>query len=224
VFLPQTGMALLRLLLVSLLCGMVYGGFGPCRTCVFVLERIKRGTEVLLPSVCSELFTNFPASYSDCHQVLNAISLNGNNVRYWLFEGCYKYEIYNSKEWVKPCPSHVMCSVLEDLQKNPFCSPLPMEDPFSTGKDAGGSGGAGGGAFVEVAAQVHTSEQLSSQHTTSSEQSQAAVAGTVASAGPTASSESKTTTTTSTDSKDSVQQPVAAASSKEGGGRPMNPS
>jgi len=62
--------------------------------------------------------------------VLNALSLNGNNVRYWLFEGCYKYEIYQSKEWIKPCPSHVMCSVLKNLSNKPFCEPLPMEDPF----------------------------------------------------------------------------------------------
>jgi hypothetical protein len=51
--------------------------------------------------------------------------------RYWLFEGCYKYEIYNAKEWVKPCPSHVMCTVLKKLDNQPFCKPLPMEDPFA---------------------------------------------------------------------------------------------
>lgn len=65
--------------------------------------------------------------------MLNSLSVNGNNVRYasgvcfvafvlfslwparryWLFEGCYKYETYGAKEWVKPCPSHVMCSVRE---------------------------------------------------------------------------------------------------------------
>lgn len=100
-----------------------------------------------------------------CHQVLNALSINGNNVRYWLFEGCFKYEIYQSKEsvtvtrlpslpaaalcsptdacclfvlflssvcrWIKPCPSHVMCSVLKDLSAAPFCPALPMENPFA---------------------------------------------------------------------------------------------
>jgi len=106
------------------------GPFGPCKTCVFVLERIKKGTNMLLPAICSEIYISFPGAYAICHQVLNALSLNGNNVRYWLFEGCYKYEIYQAKEWVKPCPSHVMCTVLKTLQNKSFCKPLPMEDPF----------------------------------------------------------------------------------------------
>ena len=66
-----------------------------------------------------------------CHHVLNALSLNGNNVRYWLFEGCYKYEVYGAREWIKPCPSHVMCSTLQDLSGNPFCKAMPMENPFA---------------------------------------------------------------------------------------------
>ena len=72
------------------------------------------------------------------------MSLNGNNIRYWLFEGCYKYEIYQAKEWVRPCPSHVVCTVLKDLTNNPFCKPLAMENPFVS--DGGGAGGAGGAA------------------------------------------------------------------------------
>jgi len=105
--------------------------FSECKTCVFVLERIKKGTNMLLPAICSELYLKYPDSYAFCHQVLNALSLNGNNVRYWLFEGCYKYEIYQAKEWIKPCPSHVMCSVLKNLSNKPFCTPMPMEDPFA---------------------------------------------------------------------------------------------
>jgi len=109
--------------------------FGPCKTCVFVLERIKKGSNMLLPAICSELYHKYPDAYALCHQVLNALSINGNNVRYWLFEGCFKYEIYQSKEWIKPCPSHVMCSVLKDLSAEPFCPALPMEDPFSAGAE-----------------------------------------------------------------------------------------
>lgn len=105
--------------------------FGGCKTCVFVLERIKKGSNMLLPAICSELYHKYPDAYALCHQVLNALSINGNNVRYWLFEGCFKYEIYQSKEWIKPCPSHVMCSVLKDLSAEPFCPALPMENPFA---------------------------------------------------------------------------------------------
>ncbi len=106
------------------------GEFGPCKTCVFVLERIKKGTSMLLPAICSEIYMKFPSAYGMCHQVLNSLSVNGNNVRHWLFEGCYKYEIYQAKEWVKPCPSNVMCTVLKTLSDEPFCNPMPMEDPF----------------------------------------------------------------------------------------------
>jgi len=109
--------------------------FGPCKTCVFVLERIKKGSNMLLPAICSELYHKYPDAYALCHQVLNALSINGNNVRYWLFEGCFKYEIYQSKEWIKPCPSHVMCSVLKDLSAEPFCPALPMENPFAEGEE-----------------------------------------------------------------------------------------
>eukprot|EP00470_Lotharella_oceanica_P012164 CAMPEP_0170185800 /NCGR_PEP_ID=MMETSP0040_2-20121228/37481_1 /TAXON_ID=641309 /ORGANISM="Lotharella oceanica, Strain CCMP622" /LENGTH=173 /DNA_ID=CAMNT_0010432315 /DNA_START=84 /DNA_END=605 /DNA_ORIENTATION=- len=119
------------------------GEFGPCRTCVFVLERVKKGTNMLLPSICSEVYDKFPSSYGTCHQVLNALTVNGGNIKYWLFEGCYKYEIYQAKEWVKPCPSHVMCAALEGLDKSKFCTQMAMEDPF------GADGGAGSGAAAK---------------------------------------------------------------------------
>jgi len=64
------------------------------------------------------------------------LKLNEKDVRHWLFEGCYKYEKYKAKEWVKPCPSHVICSVLKNLENEPFCQPLPMEDPFTRDKKA----------------------------------------------------------------------------------------
>lgn len=34
--------------------------FGPCKTCVFVLERIKKGSNMLLPAICSELYHKYP--------------------------------------------------------------------------------------------------------------------------------------------------------------------
>ena len=36
---------------------------GPCKTCVFLLERVKKGTNELLPSICSELFVKDPPAY-----------------------------------------------------------------------------------------------------------------------------------------------------------------
>jgi len=117
------------------------GALGNCKTCVFVLERIKKGTDMLLPSICTEIYKQFAGDYKFCHFTLDALAANGNNVRYWLFEGCYKYEIYQAKEWVKPCPSHVMCAVLKQPAASAtsppkgFCQALPMENPF---KGAGG--------------------------------------------------------------------------------------
>ena len=77
--------------------------------------------------------------------LLHSPRLNGNNVRYWMFEGCYKYEIYGAKEWVKPCPSHIQCSVLKNLKNHPFCYPMPMEDPFKREPAHTGLGGPGEG-------------------------------------------------------------------------------
>lgn len=106
---------------------------GSCRTCVFVVERVKHGTDELLPAICSEIYEKFPRDYGTCHQVLQALSANGGNVRTWLYNGCYKYEVYQTKEWVTPCPSHVMCAALEGLDKSKFCEQMPMEDPFASG-------------------------------------------------------------------------------------------
>ena len=52
----------------------------------------------MLPAICSEVFMQFPDAYGTCHQVLNSLSVNGNNIRYWLFEGCYKYEVRCPKQ------------------------------------------------------------------------------------------------------------------------------
>lgn len=103
----------------------------PCQACVMTIEKIKQGTNTLLPSICTGMYEkNGEAAYSKCHETLSALEQNGNNFRFWLFEGCYKYEVYQSKEWIKPCPTHVICSVIKGLSQEPFCPPLAMENPF----------------------------------------------------------------------------------------------
>jgi hypothetical protein len=101
-----------------------------CKTCVFMMERIKKGTNMLLPAICSELYLKYPDSYKDCHGLLGGINMEANNIRYWLFEGCYKYELYEAKEWIKPCPSHVICSNINGEDKKSLCDVLPPENPF----------------------------------------------------------------------------------------------
>jgi hypothetical protein len=34
--------------------------FDQCKTCVFVIERIKKGTNMLLPSICAEIYQKYP--------------------------------------------------------------------------------------------------------------------------------------------------------------------
>jgi len=39
--------------------------------------------------------------------------------------------MYNTREWIKPCPSHVVCAAVKNLWNQPFCKGLPPEMPFS---------------------------------------------------------------------------------------------
>jgi hypothetical protein len=103
-----------------------------CETCVFVMERVKKGTNMLAPSICSELYTQKPATYSACQQTLNALNAGGANVRNWLFEGCYQYGDNQSKEWVRPCPSKVQCGALMKPNKQPFCAAQTGSDSSRT--------------------------------------------------------------------------------------------
>lgn len=105
--------------------------FGPCETCVFVLERVKKGTNVLIPTICAELFDRHPNAYGFCNETNNAMSLNGERIRYWLFSGCLRDETYGERNWLKPCPSHVICSELARLDGAGFCAPVPAFDPLN---------------------------------------------------------------------------------------------
>ncbi len=99
---------------------------GACGTCIMVMERIKKGTNMLLPSICAEIYATDSkldtGAQKDCGAVIDAVATQYGKGG-WLFEGCYKYEAYQAKGWVKPCPSHVMCSVLKNQNNEPFCKP-----------------------------------------------------------------------------------------------------
>ena len=94
-------------------------GMDECQVCVYVLERIKQGYQFLLPAICVELFSkeknakDGQASFAQCHQVLAALSVWGNNVRHWFHYGCYKSETYGAMELIRPCPSR---DLLSDVQ------------------------------------------------------------------------------------------------------------
>jgi len=101
-----------------------------CKTCVFVLARMRKGINSLLPAICAELNVNYPKCYKACHEVLNALQVNGGHVKRWFTEGCTKVEIYGESETVTPCPPHAVCSALYDFEKKPFCDmkKKPFED------------------------------------------------------------------------------------------------
>ena len=94
-----------------------------CETCTYVLERIKKGTSMLLPAICSELRARKgPDAYSSCQQTLDALG-RLNNAGNWLFEGCYQPQAGGSKEWISPCPTRLQCSGLTKPDGQPFCAP-----------------------------------------------------------------------------------------------------
>ncbi len=94
-----------------------------CTTCVYVLERIKMGYQYMLPSICTELYSlsTDASTFQACHEVISGLSIWGNNVRSWFQDGCYKAEPYGAMEKMTPCPSHVICSQMQDLTKKDFC-------------------------------------------------------------------------------------------------------
>lgn len=104
-----------------------------CQTCVYLLERIKAGKDKMLPAMCSVLYAGSEEPFKCCQHVLKAVTVNANNVRSWLQDGCYKHEVYmHSKEWIRPCPSHVICSALTygPGQGTPLCKSLKALSPF----------------------------------------------------------------------------------------------
>lgn len=66
--------------------------------------------------------------------------------------------MYRAKSWVKPCPSHVICSELKNADGSTFCKQLPLENPFpvaggaapAVGAAAGGGGGKKGGCKIQT--------------------------------------------------------------------------
>lgn len=120
----------------------VAAGVGPCKTCVYVIERIKQGYQYLLPSICMELFkgglANGAASdtqdYASCHEVVASLSTWGSHIKQWIHHGCYKVEMYGAMELIKPCPSHVMCSQMTTLKQEAFCDAPKPDNLYDFGK------------------------------------------------------------------------------------------
>lgn len=71
---------------------------------------------------CAPLHPLASSSLLQCHQLLAGLSRWGADVRHWLHNGCYRVEPYGSMSLVQPCPSHVICSKITDLESKSFCA------------------------------------------------------------------------------------------------------
>ncbi len=56
--------------------------------------------------------------------MLAGLSKWGLGVRQWLHEGCFRTEPYGAISRVQPCPSHVICSQITDLDDATFCDAI----------------------------------------------------------------------------------------------------
>ena len=59
--------------------------FGKCETCVFVIERIKKGTNMLLPSICAEIYEKYPTGNAYSYVRIISLSLFMLFERFFLF-------------------------------------------------------------------------------------------------------------------------------------------
>ena len=102
-----------------------------CTTCMFVMERLRVSPDVLPASVCAEMMMRFPDAYPCCTRVVHDVDEAGAAVRKALFDGCYQVEIYGgAKEWIRPCPPHVVCNQILTGRGDGFCPVEPADRPF----------------------------------------------------------------------------------------------
>lgn len=100
-----------------------------CEACTFVIDKVKRGTTVPLPALCTELrSTKTEAHYAACIDTLDAAKRDEKTFREWLFGGCYVTTPDGGKAMVKPCPTATICASLARPQGPAFC-PVPKGRP-----------------------------------------------------------------------------------------------
>jgi len=89
-----------------------------CEVCVYVLEN----KEMHQAYLCNSLST--ATQQAICVQVLESLLWWLTNEVYWVNFGCQRTGEQGSAQWVRPCPAHVICGWIENLQnKEPFCTP-----------------------------------------------------------------------------------------------------
>jgi len=94
-----------------------------CQVCTYAVENKQRRQ----PYLCRGL--KDPKYQQQCVRVLEALMWWNENQVYWMNYGCQR-EVNGVKEWIRPCPSAVICSWIRDFEtRDSFC---PSEAEYPT--------------------------------------------------------------------------------------------
>jgi len=95
-----------------------------CEVCTYVVANKEQKQSYL----CRGLTVD--SQQKVCVQVLESMLWWVTNEVYWLNYGCQRTSDGGATEWVRPCPPHVVCGWLEDLNSHkPFCNPPDPQYP-----------------------------------------------------------------------------------------------
>jgi len=92
-----------------------------CEVCVYILENKEQHQSYLCRSLQEQ------SQQKVCVQVLESLMWWVTNEVYWVNYGCQRNTETGGTEWVRPCPAHVVCGWIEDLNaRKPFCNADPQ--------------------------------------------------------------------------------------------------
>jgi len=95
-----------------------------CEVCTYIVANKEQHQSYLCRGLTSD------SQQKVCVQVLESLMWWITNEVYWLNYGCQRTSDSGATEWVRPCPAHVVCGWLEDLNtRKPFCNPPDPQYP-----------------------------------------------------------------------------------------------
>jgi len=95
-----------------------------CEVCTYMVANKEQHQSYLCRGLAVE------SQQKVCVQVLESLMWWVTNEVYWLNYGCQRTTDSGATEWVRPCPAHVVCGWLEDLNtRKPFCNPPDPQYP-----------------------------------------------------------------------------------------------
>lgn len=95
-----------------------------CEVCTYLVTNKQQKQSYLCRGLTAE------SQQKVCTQVLESMIWWLNNEVYWNEYGCQRTTDSGATEWVRPCPAHVICGWIEDLNtRKPFCNPPDPQYP-----------------------------------------------------------------------------------------------